>query len=127
MSQNGRHVLALAKALFYLFGTDGSEPTPQFTIADGQEFESLEEVIGKPSVEVALNASDFLLALLGKRACQVASHRTSPISEDVIEQQILEVGQYIEQAQRQQRKHVEQLKHRFKPAYRATSYNTHPY
>ena len=59
MAQDGCHVLPLLKTLFHLLAVDDLESLAQLLVTDAEQFDSLEEVIAEPAIELLLNVDNL--------------------------------------------------------------------
>ena len=109
MAKNGSHVLSLLKAGLYLFGIGNMEMLLELLTAQTQEFHRLEEVIAKPVIKFSLNNAQLLWSLFGKRRCHVVAHNLLAIAHQMIDKEILYVGQHIDDTPWKQRDKIEKV------------------
>ena len=83
-------------------------PSTQLIFLHGHKLHALHQIVAEEMEEAALHGEQFLLRLLGKRCREILSDNGPAIAHHVINQEEQPVAQHVEDAQRQQRKHIPQ-------------------
>ena len=108
MAQDSCHVLTFQETLLHFLAVDDLESLVQLLVTDAEQFDSLEEVIAEPAIELLLDVDNLFFWFLRKRAGEILTHNTPAVLDDVIHHEVLEVGNAIEQPERQQRYCIKQ-------------------
>ena len=59
MTQDGCHVLTFLETLLHFLAVDDLESLAQLLVADAEQFDSLEEVIAEPAIELLLDVDNL--------------------------------------------------------------------
>ena len=99
MSENGSHGLAFAKTSHYVRRVADGKASAQFFVADGEQFNSLEEVIAEPMIEFSLDVSYLFGRLFGESAGEIGSHYVPAIPQNSVYNKVFKIGNNIKQTQ----------------------------
>ena len=97
MTENGGHVLPFAEALFDIIGVGYHKPSLQFLTTYGHELDSLEEIVAEPSVELPFYMLYFFKVFLWEGRREVVSYDVSPVSNDMVHDDVFNVGEDVKQ------------------------------